>query len=411
MNTLNDPIEKPNVLTYLFFTFLKIGCVSFGGHMALIAVVEKEMIEKDGRISREELLNAVSIASLLPGPLAVNVVAYIGYHLQRKSGLAVSMLGVLLPACTLMYVLSWCYFNYIHVKGLSGIMVYTVAAVSAIILSTGLNIFLKEVKGNYSKLALCLLSIALLSFVKGYFIILLLMLIGGLSGIAFKLGQGNSMAVDPGFKWKKLNLGAKAGLTALALLYLSFISGIYKFGDQILVKIIAVFSGVSLSLFGGGYVMIPIMQSLFVTELKWLSNQEFIDSIAFSQLTPGPILVSAFFTGYKLAGIAGALLATTAIFLPSAILMIIAAKIFKENVDSLLMKNALAGIKPVVVGMILVSAIKLFLSVAYTPLSIVLSLAAFILSFRFKFNPVYLILMALMLGILLHFYTNFKTIC
>jgi len=394
--------DKYTGLNYLFLTFLKIGCVSFGGHMALIAVVEKEMIEKDGRISREDLLNAVSIASLLPGPLAVNVVAYIGYHLQRKSGLVVSMLGVLLPACILMYILSWCYFNYIHVKGLSDIMVYTVAAVSAIILSTGLNIFLKEVKGHQGKLALCFLSIALLYFVKGYFIIVLLMVTGGISGVVFNLGNLTN-AQNHRFKWEKLSFSAKAGLSALAILYTSFISGVYKYADQMLLKIISVFSGISLSLFGGGYVMVPIMQSLFVTELKWLTNQEFIDSIAFSQLTPGPILVSAFFTGYKLAGIAGALLATLAIFLPSAILMIIAAKIFKQNAGSMLMKNALAGIKPVVVGMILVSAIKLFFSAAYTPVSIALFFAAFVLSFRFKFNPVYLILIALTVGIVLHF--------
>ncbi|MNR19608.1 Chromate transporter [compost metagenome] len=87
--------------------------------------------------------------------------------------------------------------------------------------------------------------------------------------------------------------------------------------------------------------------------------------------------------------------------------MIIAAKVFKENVDSLLMKNALAGIKPVVVGMILISAIKLFLSVEYTPLSIGLFLMAFLLSFRFKFNPVYLILISLMVGIILHFSSSF----
>lgn len=397
-----DTADKYTGLNYLFLTFLKIGCVSFGGHMALIAVVEKEMIEKDGRISREDLLNAVSIASLLPGPLAVNVVAYIGYHLQRKSGLAVSMLGVLLPACVLMYMLSWCYFNYIHVKGLSDIMVYTVAAVSAIILSTGLNIFLKEVKGHYGKLVLCFLSITLLFFVKGYAIIVLLMVIGGFSGVIFKLGNLTANQ-HQGFKWERLGFSAKAGLSALTLLYVSFISGVYKYGDQMLLKIISVFSGISLSLFGGGYVMVPIMQSLFVTELGWLTNQEFIDSIAFSQLTPGPILVSAFFTGYKLAGIVGALLATLAIFLPSAILMVITAKIFKQNADSVAMKNALAGIKPVVVGMILASAIKLFFSTAYTPVSIALFFAAFVLSFRFKFNPVYLILIALMVGVALHF--------
>jgi chromate transporter len=363
------------------------------------------MIEKDGRITREDLLNAVSIASLLPGPLAVNVVAYIGYHLQRKSGLAVSMLGVLLPACILMYVLSWCYFNYMHLQGLSDIMVYAVAAVSAIILSTGLNLFLKEVKGHHRKLLLCLISVVLLYFIKGYWIILLLMVLGGAAGILLKLGNVTNDGTRS-FKWKKLGINAKAGLSGLTLLYVSFVSGAYKYTDQLLLKIASVFSGVSLSLFGGGYVMIPIMQSLFVTELKWLTNQEFIDSIAFSQLTPGPILVSAFFTGYKLAGIAGALLATVAIFLPSALLMIMVAKIFRQNINSIRVKNAMAGIKPVVIGMILVSGIKLFFSVAYTPFSIVLFFIAFVLSFRFKINPAYLILISLIAGVWFHFSTQ-----
>lgn len=395
-------VQKEAGLKYLFLTFLKIGCVSFGGHMALIAVVQKEMIEKDKTLSQENLLNAVSIASLLPGPLAVNVVSYIGYHLHKKNGLLVSMLGILLPACILMFMLSWCYFNYIHVKDLSGIMVYTVAAVSAIILTTGLNIFLKEVKGHNGKIALCLISIILLYFIKGYLIILLLILIGGLIGVYFKLAN----LADTGgakFTWERLSSGAKIGLSSLLLLYAAFISGLYRNTDLILLKIASVFSGISLSLFGGGYVMIPIMQSLFVTELKWLSNQEFIDSIAFSQLTPGPILVSAFFTGYKLAGVAGASLATIAIFVPSSILMIIVSKIFKNNADSTVMKNALAGIKPVVVGMIIASGIKLFFSVPSTPINVALFVIAFILSFRFKFNPVYLIIISLLIGTAVHF--------
>lgn len=395
-------VQKETGLKYLFFTFLKIGCVSFGGHMALIAVVQKEMIEKDKTLSQENLLNAVSIASLLPGPLAVNVVSYIGYHLHKKLGLIVSMLGILLPACALMFVLSWCYFNYIHVKDLSSIMAYTVAAVSAIILTTGLNIFLKEVKGHNGKIALCLISILLLYFVKGYLIILLLILVGGLIGVYFKLAN----LTDSGpakFTWGRLSNGAKIGLSSLLLLYSTFVSGLYKHTDLILLKIASVFSGISLSLFGGGYVMIPIMQSLFVTELKWLTNQEFIDSIAFSQLTPGPILISAFFTGYKLAGLVGAALATIAIFVPSSILMIIVSKIFKNNADSTVMKNALAGIKPVVVGMIIASSIKLFFSVHSTPINIALFVAAFILSFRFKFNPVYLIIISLLIGTAVHF--------
>lgn len=397
-----------NSTAYLFFTFLKIGCVSFGGHMALVAIVEKEMVEKDARITREELLNAISIASVLPGPLAVNVVAYIGYHIQGKFGLMVSMLGVLLPACVLMYILSWSYFNYIHLDGLSDLLLFTVSAVSAVILSAGLNIYHKEVKGNTIKIALCILSILLLYFVKGFLVILVLMAMGGLAGTLFKLRGQQGATLDKRFRWRKLSFNAQAGLFSLSILYLSFVTEIYKLANPILLQIVAVFSGISLSLFGGGYVMVPIMQALFVNELSWLTNQEFIDSIAFSQLTPGPILVGAFFVGYKLAGIAGAILATLAIFTPSAILMIIAAKIVKENANSPFLKNVLAGIKPVVVGMILASAFKLLLSVDYTLISIALFLVAFILSYRFKISPVYLILLSLLFGLIVHFLPFFN---
>ncbi|HMG10042.1 MAG TPA: chromate transporter, partial [Mucilaginibacter sp.] len=73
-------------LSYLFYTFLKIGCVSFGGYMALVALMQKLLVDKDEVVDNEIILEGITVASLLPGPLAVNVVAYIGYHLKGKTG-------------------------------------------------------------------------------------------------------------------------------------------------------------------------------------------------------------------------------------------------------------------------------------------------------------------------------------
>jgi len=165
-----------------------------------------------------------------------------------------------------------------------------------------------------------------------------------------------------------------------------------------------VFSGISLSLFGGGYVMIPIMQALLVNNLKWLSAQEFLDCIAFSQLTPGPILVSSIFIGYKLTGLAGALVALLATFAPSAILMIMVAKIFAVHKQNQWLKNALAGIKPVVVGLIIASAFKLLQSVQFNWSLIAVCAVAVFLSMRFKINPVYIILASLAAGVFVAFF-------
>ena len=166
------------------------------------------------------------------------------------------------------------------------------------------------------------------------------------------------------------------------------------------------FSGISLSLFGGGYVMIPIMQSLFVTDLAWLTKQEFLDAIAFSQSTPGPILVSATFIGYKLYGFWGALIATVSIFAPSAILMILVSRAYASLRDQPIVKNVLAGIKAVVIGLIIGSAISIGQQATWSIALAVITVAAFIASFRFKLSPVYIILSAALAGFIIEYFAK-----
>jgi len=396
-----DALKK---LRYLFLTFFKIGLVSFGGHMALIAVIQREMVEKDKSLDEEVIIDALSIASLLPGPVAVNVVAYIGHHLQGKRGAAVSMLGILLPACSLMLLLSWFYFNYAYRGHLSELMIYTAGTVSAIILSTGINLYNKEIHGNKLKMILCAAAIGISYFCKGYLVTIGLIGAGGLIGfLAHRPASTKSKTPAQHRIDFKLSNSHKLTLFVLGLLELSFLTNAANHFNSVFLKISSVFSGISLSLFGGGYVMVPIMQSLLVGELKWITNQQFADSITFSQVTPGPILISALFVGYKLAGIMGGLIAICAIFIPSAALMLVISTVFKRNKQHQTMKNILGGIKPVVVGLIIISSLKLFQSISVDAIIIMLAITAFILSFRFKVSPVYLIGGSLFLGFIIQF--------
>lgn len=401
------PVEiKATSLGYLFFTFLRIGMVAFGGHMALIAVIKREMADKDKAISEELLLDSVSIASLLPGPVAVNVVAYIGNHLQGIKGAVISMLGVLLPACTLMFILSWGYFTYGYKTNLAGIMMLTSATVSAIILSTGFNIYKKEVHGNWFKIIVCAATIIITIFFKGYFITLGLIAAGGVFGYLAnpdKKAVPNLQKQQAPVRRLKLSLRSKMALLILGTLELGFVSNIAVQVSNIYFKLAAVFSGISLSLFGGGYVIVPLMQSLLVNNLKWLNNQQFVDSITFSQVTPGPILVSALFVGFKLAGVIGGLIAVAAIFIPSATLMLVVSDFFTKNKHNHTMLRVLSGIKPVVVGMIVASGIILIKTMTLDAAIILSIIISFILSFRFKVSPVYLILGSLFLGFVINY--------
>lgn len=400
MELVTETKNETVSLRYLFFTFLKIGTVSFGGHMALISVLQKEMVEKDQVVTAETLLDAVGVASLLPGPMAVNVVTFIGYHLKGVSGAIASMLGVLLPACTLMLLLAWAYFNYAFNSSGTDFLYFIPGTVAAIVLSAGLQLYTKEIGSNPIKIALCFLTLGLLLFFQNYFLTIALLLVGGLAGHFLQPASGGRTARSPRRPFR-LSLGWKTSgaLITLGIIEVLFLTNAGRFFENLYVKTVLVFSGISLSLFGGGYVMIPIMQSLFVEELQWLLKPEFVDAIAFSQLTPGPILVSATFIGYKLAGIWGALLATISIFTPSAVLMIVVSGFFDKNRDQQWMRNVLAGIKAVVVGMILVAALKIGWAFSADPLLVGVSVVVFVLGYSFKVSPVYLILLSVLAGI------------
>jgi chromate transporter len=394
----NQPVVT---LRYLFFKLFKIGLVSFGGYMALVAMIQQELVEKDSVIEQEIITDAVSIASLLPGPVAVNIVAYIGYHLKNKTGAIVAVAGVLLPASLAMLMLSWCYFTYAYKTHWNQVLLYTAGAVAGIILTTGINMYKKEIKGNRWKNALCAISLLCFVFISSYLTTVLLIMSGGLTGYILKMDGSRATAKastymktpDVFFTWK-----IKAAMLLLVLIEASYILNLSRFVQNIYSKIVLVFSGISLSLFGGGYVMVPVMNAMLVGNLKWLTPAEFLDGITFSQLTPGPILVSCIFTGYKLSGISGAFVALIATFGPSALLMIIVSGLFAAHKNTLWLRNALAGIKPVIIGLLLASVYKLLQSVPFHLVVTLIFMVTTFLGYKYKISPVYMIIGSLLTG-------------
>ncbi|QIL38844.1 chromate efflux transporter [Pedobacter sp. HDW13] len=371
--------------------------------MALVSLIQRIMVEQDKTIDNEQVLDSITVASFMPGPLAVNVVANIGYTLKGKLGAVVSIFAVLLPACILILCLAYVYFSSGFKIEWTAVMKYVGATIGIIIFSTGLQLFRKEIALNYSKIALFIFAVALDLIIGSYVLTLVLMLVGATVGLFIDKEKNNYREIAGNLKMKyKLRLST-VSLSVLIVLLINqilFVSGFFKGYSSIFFKIGTVFSGISISLFGGGYVIIPIMQSLFVKDLNWLTDKQFIDAIAFSQVTPGPILVSSTFIGYKLAGFSGALLATCCMFLPAAALMIMVSKIFNRTKDHPLIKSMISGIKVVVIGLIISSAFKILLMQPRTILVGVICIIAFVLSTKYKLSPVYLILGSILFGIL-----------
>jgi len=405
-----EPKKKVS-LAYLFSTFFKIGLVSFGGHMALISVIQRIMVEKDKTLPNEVILNSIGIASLLPGPLAVNVVGQTGYYLRKEPGAVISTVAIILPAFLLMLLLSWAYFSHQQPINWNAAMTYVAGVVSSIILATGLQLYKKEINGNMKKTILFAVVLFILFFTGNYLVTVALLIAGAIAGVLLKVQSAGKESQVVG----KIGLVAAAENAAISLFsrivfvllllnQVLFFSNAAKHIGTGYIKIGLVFTGISLSLFGGGYVMIPIMEALFVKELHWLSTKEFVDAIAFSQATPGPILISATFIGYKVAGLGGALLATAAIFAPSVFMVILVANIMSKYQHNPVIQNMLGGIKAVVVGLIIVSAYRIISQEKFDLWLVGTMLVSFILNFKYKISPVYLIVGAVLLATLKHFW-------
>jgi len=160
------------------------------------------------------------------------------------------------------------------------------------------------------------------------------------------------------------------------------------------------FLKIGLLFFGGGYVLIPLLQHLLVEQYQWLSLREFLDGVAISQLTPGPLAILATFTGVRVGGFSGGLVATICIFAPCVALMLVVGRYYARLKEIDLIRITLDGVLPAVVGLVASAAWSLGATLGNLRQWLVL-LVAFCL-FRFtKVSPMLMILGAGLLGMLL----------
>ncbi len=386
-------------LSYIFFTFLKLGATAFGGYMSLVAIVQKQLVEVDKKLKEEDLLDGISLTSVLPGPVAVNTIAYVGYQLRGVPGAIAAFAGIILPSFFLVIFLSWLYFSYGNIPAVKNVFSGITPAITALIVTVAIGMTRKTIKLS-AQWTICLLAALLLILVGGFAVTFLLIIVSGVAG-AFLFRQSAEQAL-PGdekihFENKQLVM---SGVVLLLLLCTLLWGGQYP-GAPKDVQILSTFSGISLTLFGGGYVVIPALHELFVENLNWLTSAEFADGIAIGQITPGPIFVTATFIGYKVAGVVGAFLATVAIFTPPAVLTVLLSRFVKILNQSSIVKAAMKGVRAAVIGMIFASAITIGQTITPSVVSAIIFAAIFIISLKYTISPVYLIIASGVAGFIL----------
>lgn len=381
----------------LFTLFLRIGSTAFGGFMALIAVVENHVVERRKLLGHEEMLDGVSLATVLPGPVAVNTVAYVGHRLRGYPGALVCTAGVILPSFLLILALSAAYFSWGQLPVVSKLFMGFIPAVTAIILVAAWNMGRKAIQGVSDGL-ISLVAAALMVWHGSFAVSLTIIAGSGVLGWLLYRGKTAAPVKLPGGETKSAEKQSKLHSVAPLALTIPF----WSTNLALLSKLFITFAGMSLFLFGGGYVFIPLIQHTVVESNAWLTQQEFVDAIAMGQITPGPILISAAFIGYKIAGFFGALVATIGIFLPPAILMIVASHALSRIKQSVILKAVLRGIRPAVIGMILAAVIAVGMTAPQHWGSILIFAVALLAQLKFKLDVVWVIPAAGITGLLLY---------
>jgi len=153
--------------------------------------------------------------------------------------------------------------------------------------------------------------------------------------------------------------------------------------------------------FGGGMTMIPMMEQDVVFRYHWLTEREFVDAIALGQMTPGPLLVSATFVGYKVYGVLGAVVATVCIFLPSFLMTIFVASVLLRVRERDWVKSVLAGVNAGVVGLLAAAVVSIGRSALGDAWTALFALGAFVALVKFRVDAVYVILAGGVLGLLI----------
>lgn len=386
-------------LLYIFLTFLKLGATAFGGYMSLIAIVQKQLVEVDKKLKEEDLLDGISLTSVLPGPVAVNTIAYVGYRLRGIPGAIMAFAGIIIPSFLLVILLSWLYFSYGNIPAVKNVFSGITPAITALIVTVAIGMTRKTVKVTMQWI-ICLLAALLLIFIGGFTVTFLLLVCSGIAGAFLFRQPGKKDILPDGKELINRKQLAVSGVVLLLLLCSLLWGGQIPEAPKD-IQILSTFSGISLTLFGGGYVVIPALHELFVENLKWLTSAEFADGIAIGQITPGPIFITATFIGYKVAGVLGAFLATLAIFTPPAILTVLLSRFVEVLNHSSVVKAAMKGIRAAVIGMIFASAITIGQTITLSVAAIAIFIITFIISFKYTISPIYLIIGAGVAGFIL----------
>ena len=330
--------SKPNyTLKDIVIYFLKLGTTGFGGPVALVGYMHRDLVENRKWISEEEYKQGLALAQLAPGPLAAQLGIYLGFVHYRVLGATLTGLAFVLPSFLMVVLLGIAYKLYGGLSWMQAVFYGVGAAVTGIIVMSCYKLTTKSIgkfnvqslKDNYL-LWLFFIVAATITFTTEREEVLLF--VG--AGLLY-------MFINAPPKWL-----TKKRASSVVLLQIGF----WDFEMNTLGKIAVFFTEAGAFVFGSGLAIVPFLHSGVVVENHWLTEQEFLDAVAVAMITPGPVVITVGFIGYLVADFPGACVAALATFLPCYLFTILPAPYFKKIAGNKSIKAFVDGITAAVTG-------------------------------------------------------------
>ncbi len=336
--------------------FLRLGSLGFGGPQAHIAMQHDEAVIRRGWMSQEQFAEGVGLCELLPGPASTQMGIYIGYVRAGWLGALLAGFCFIAPAFVIEVIFSWLYFRFQGVPQLEGVFFGVAPVVIAIVLAFCWKLGRKAVK-DWSRGLIAVAAFALL-LMRGVNILLLFGL-AALVGLVLYGPRSPLPGIPALLPGPVLMLAQRVGSAVPPeTLAVSSFWGLERIGTYFW-PLTLFFLKVGSAIFGGGLVIIPFIADEVVDQLGWLTPAEFLDGVAIGQFTPGPVVLTAAFIGYKVAGVLGALTATVAIFAPSFAFILLAAPLLLRIRRNAWVKGSLQAITPTALGAVAAATVPL----------------------------------------------------
>ena len=373
--------------------FLKLGTVGFGGPVALVGFMHRDLVERRGWITEDTYKLSLALAQIMPGPLAAQTAIAIGYFEGGVLGATLVGLAFIIPSFLMVVGISLAYVAYGGLWWMQALFYAIGATVIAIIAIAAYK--LARSTNKRDPLLWTIFGILTAVTVWAQAELAEFFILAGLIVLLFHAWPG----------WKGgLLMGLGAAVLAAAIWLLEAWlrqAGSTAGSEDLLAQILLFFTKAGAFVFGSGLAIIPFLQQGVVQQFGWLNEHQFLDAVAVAMITPGPVVITVAFIGFLVAGFAGAVMASIGIFLPVYVFTIVPAPWFKRHRDNPQLKAFVDGATAAATGAITGAVIVLAMRAITDWTTAIIALVSFAVLWRYKISEPIIVTVSGVIGLIL----------